>query len=155
MKRIVAVVGVCAIALLPVVQDAGAGAGAGAGSRPAVLCRTFDSSGYVDYFRVAPRKCTMFKRGAEANAEGVANAARVRWRWGAGRAKGKGKLGVNMVGLVPARFRLSNAVRSCDGRPVFSKLNVRYRIPPGPAYPGGPDYPGDRGHYAFHLNTCP
>ena len=123
--------------------------------RPAVLCRTFDRNGYEDHFRVAPKRCTAFKRGAEANAEGVANMRAARWRWGSGKATAKGKLFVNMIGPVPARFRLSKAVTSCTGRPVFSKLNVRYHIPPGPAYPGGPHVPEDRGHFAFHLNTCP
>ena len=103
----------------------------------------------------SPRKCIIFKKGAEANAEGVANTQSVRWRWGKSKAKGNGKLGVNMIGPIPARFRLTKVVTSCTGRPVFSKLNVKYHIPPGPAYPGGPDIPEDRGHYSFHLNACP
>lgn len=121
--------------------------------KPKVVCWKFDASGSTKQFRTAPRKCFMFKRGATYNAEGAAATSHVHWRWGYRRAKGKGKLGISTVGEVPARFRLTKPVEKC-GRTVFSKLNVRYHVPPGPDYPGGPDHPAYDGHYAFHLYTC-
>jgi hypothetical protein len=121
------------------------------GPRPAVLCRNYQPNpppDYVDQYRVAPDHCAIMKRGGSSTAE-TAAVGHAHWHWGNGRAKGHGKLLGNMGASWPATFRLSKVVVGCDGRPLFSKLNVKYRIPPGP------DYPGDREHFSFHLNTCP
>lgn len=128
--------------------------GAPSDQEPTVLCRSSDASGYVDRPKVAPRKCIIFKRGAEANSERFANTSGVRWRWGDRRARGKGMLAIDTAGKVQARFRLTKVVEGCTHRPAFSKLTVRYRIPPSPGSPGGADYQEHRGDFSYRLNTC-
>ena len=147
--RQVFVLGMIAVGVVALVPTSGASAG----DRPQVICWKFDRSGMHKTYRTAPRKCFVFKHGATANAEGAASIRHAHWRWRNGRAKGKGKLGISTVGAVPARFRLTKPIDRC-GHTVFSKINVRYRIPSGPQYPGGPDLDGDKGHYSFHTYTC-
>ena len=140
MKRIVAAVGLCALATLPPVQSAGAG------DRPRVGCwnHTFPSEGGSEHpqFYVAPHKCLILKRGATSFAGGSAAGGHLKWHWGNRVARARGGVYVSSAGLQPGRLKLSKPIVSC-GRLVFSKVLARINPPNIDAY-----------HYSFHIYTC-
>jgi hypothetical protein len=76
-----------------------------------------------------PKRCLIFKDGAETYAEGAVSAKRLRWRWGDQKAHARGVLEepvTNPGNFKRGRLTLRKPVEDCGIR-VFSKVRYSFR----------------------------
>lgn len=105
----------------------------GAGSQPRVACwnKYFPFEPEPPQFRLAPRKCLIYRDGAETYAEGSVLGQSLRWKVRPSRARALGKLDEpknDRTAPHRGRLVLSRPVNSC-GRRVFSRVEYRIRTP--------------------------
>jgi hypothetical protein len=94
-------------------------------SKPQVIC--LFAEGTRAHRTRHPRGCIFHRRGAPVDSADILGMKRLHWRqWGYRSAFATGKAALNMVGLVPAKVKLTHPVTTC-GHTVFS--HAYFKLP--------------------------